>query len=365
MRKGIMVEEKLEIMKRYINETGKEINAQTKYRGYNLGAMKNNLRQKDFKGELDISPELRKEFEKIGVLGERERRIKTSDYEKYKMIVGYLTGKEVSIADEILKQYERWLQKQYNLGVIQLLPKEIEELRKHGVLTETSKEQLESASSYGISIKDVKHIVKYFGSVEQFIHSYKNGEIDISGLNGIFLRPRIVAISSLEITAQQLSKCVNLFGKMISNDPIKQGQYINIDKLLLEFGQLNDKEKSLILNELKNKENKKTKRQLAKEIGLPANYPGEILKRIIGRWTVHRGVIGYIDRCEDEKIKEAYERGYKYFMEYENVLNSNEIIPASFQIESPTTEQKQKMDMLTDRIDKNDVTLQNKEDEGR
>ena len=365
MRKVISLEEKLEIMKRYINETGEEINFETKYKGYNLSAMKNNLRQKDFKGELDISSELRKEFERIGVLGERKRRIKTSDYEKYEIIVEYLEGKKVDVTDEILKQYQRWLQRQYNSGTIQLLPEEIEELRKRGILRETPKKQSENASIYGISIKDAKYIIKYFGSVEQFIHSYKNGEIDISGLKGIFLRPRIVAISSLEITAQQLSKCVNLFGKMISNDPIKQGQYINIDTLLLEFGQLNDKEKNIILNELKNKENKKTKRQLAKEIGLPANYPGEILKRIIGRWTVHRGVIGNINRCEDEKIKEAYERAYEYFMEYENVLNPNEIIPASFQIEVPTEEQKQKMNILTDRRCANSVTFSNKEDEGR
>ena len=363
MPKIMSVEEKLQIMKRYVQETGKEIQFGTIYKGYNLGGMKNNLRQKDFRGKLDISSELRKEFERIGVLGERERRRRTSDHEKYKIIVDYLDGKEVDLPDNIFKQYMRWLQTHYNRGIVNLSSKEIEDLRRRNVLKETPKTQEEFADTYSISTKVARYIIHHFGSIEQFTKRYKAGEINPSELNGIFVRPRIIAISSKEISASQLSKCVTLFGKLISVNALQQGDYINIDKLVLEFGKLDNKEKRIIINQLRDKKNRKSLRQLAKEIGIGANYPGELLRRIIGRWVWHRGVVGNIKRCEDEQLKKAYKRAYNHFMECENVLNPNEVIPASIQVEHPIGEQKKAT--LSDELSGVGTTLPYKKDDGR
>ena len=225
----------------------------------------------------------------------------------------------------------------------------------------------EASSQYGISKNDAKYIINHFGSIEQFLEKYKAGEIHSKDLNGIYVRPRIIAISSIDLPSKKLSKCISLFAKVLDHDPIKYGQYVNIDKLLLEFGKLDDKEKKVIENELKDKGDRKSRRQLAKEIGAGANFTGERLARIIGRWTYHRGVIGHIETTEDAKIKKAYAKAYKHFMEEENVLNPNEIIPASMR-RSRKNSRKTKQPVtpvsnIDEKLTEGDVHLKDKDNE--
>ncbi len=63
-------EEKLEIMKRYIEETGEKIHYDTLYEGYNIGSWQVAIRYANKNGKLVLTDEIKNGFMEIGVLKE-------------------------------------------------------------------------------------------------------------------------------------------------------------------------------------------------------------------------------------------------------------------------------------------------------
>ena len=51
----ISTKEKLEIMQKFVEQTGEEIKTKTVFEGYPIGIWKQNLRSRDFKGKLEFS----------------------------------------------------------------------------------------------------------------------------------------------------------------------------------------------------------------------------------------------------------------------------------------------------------------------
>ena len=70
MAKRLSNEEKLELMLEYESTTGEKIKANTEYKGYQIGHIRNNLRQAYFNGTLKMEEDLLKKFIQSGFIKE-------------------------------------------------------------------------------------------------------------------------------------------------------------------------------------------------------------------------------------------------------------------------------------------------------
>ena len=185
LRKNFTIEQKLEIMEEFVRETGEEIKSNTVYKNYSIGIWKNNIRSQDNRGELNISPELRERFKKIGVIGERKRSVPISDEQIYNMLIDF---HKVNPSQRIEKNtvdshgskigiHKGWLQHRYNCGEIRLSDEQIKDLRGLGYLRLSPKEHEEINRKYGIDKVVAKRIFEKYGDIDQFVEGYKTGKI--------------------------------------------------------------------------------------------------------------------------------------------------------------------------------------------
>lgn len=257
---NITYEEKIEIMKRYIEETGSQIKFNTVYEGYNIGIWQNNMRQDDRNEKLNISQKLRDEFEKIGVLGKRKRRKKITFDDKYEKIIKFLeenpdTEIVLGVEDKNgspIGVYKSWIQQQYNEGKIKLNGPKIKKLLEMGIIKRPAKERMEIAKQYGISKKVVNYILEKYGDMDNFILEYKSGKIGLDKeelqMCGI-QSPRVFALCSYDISKRQKSAYIRLVEQVCDSEDIKllyNGGYINIDDINETLQTLSDIEQMLL-----------------------------------------------------------------------------------------------------------------------
>lgn len=172
---------KLKLMKQYKEETGKDITFKSEFNGYKIGSWKNNLRQEESNGRLDIDEELRKEFEKEGILGDRLRRIRTTDEDKYNLLLKFneknpdteITTNTIDEKGIPIGEYRAWLQTKVNRKTSQLTPKQIAILKELGYLNLSSTEIKELSERFKLSEANIKNIIKEYKSIKKFISEYK------------------------------------------------------------------------------------------------------------------------------------------------------------------------------------------------
>lgn len=262
LRKNFTIEQKLEIMEEFVRETGEEIKSNTVYKNYSIGIWKNNIRSQDNRGELNISPELRERFKKIGVIGERKRNVPISDEQIYNMLIDF---HKVNPSQRIEKNtvdshgskigiHKGWLQHRYNCGEIRLSDEQIKDLRGLGYLRLSPKEHEEINRKYGIDKVVAKRIFEKYGDIDQFVEGYKTGKIKIDPEERARLgirEPRVVTICSREISLKQKEGYVKLALKLlelrrVSSVPYTEIQSIDIDALDKELEKLSIRQETVL-----------------------------------------------------------------------------------------------------------------------
>jgi len=233
--KPISYEEKLEIMKRYQSETGKRITSQTRWNGYFLGSWKSNIRQRDGNGTLNITEELRRQFEEIGIITPKERRDKKSDLEKYEYILNLYNQNQsfehLSQEDyQTLLRYKRSLQDNYSSSKLNLNIEQINFLVSIGILYRFNANDIEPLlSRYGISKKQARTISRKAGSIEKFIDDYKKGKIDKINVQGLYMASRGIAITRAPITSHIRDRYILLVNDIVGYD--FREEYLDIDEI--------------------------------------------------------------------------------------------------------------------------------------
>ena len=250
LRKNFTIEQKLEIMEEFVRETGEEIKSNTVYKNYSIGIWKNNIRSQDNRGVLNISPELRERFKKIGVIGERKRSVPISDEQIYNMLIDF---HKVNPSQRI-GIHKGWLQHRYNCGEIRLSDEQIKDLRGLGYLRLSPKEHEEINRKYGIDKVVAKRIFEKYGDIDQFVEGYKTGKIKIDPEERARLgirEPGVVTICSREISLKQKEGYVKLALKLlelreVASVPYTEIQSIDIDVLDKELKRLSIRQETVL-----------------------------------------------------------------------------------------------------------------------
>jgi len=328
------LEEKLEIMREFIEQTGQEINPNTVYKTYKLGAWKKYIRALDKKGKLKISKELRKQYEKMGILCRKRRRIKKSDFQKFEYIVNYQNGtmEQNDKNTQDIQAYKHYLQTRYNRKQIALTSEQIRYLKQTGILNYSAEEKEEDlerrtqlAQRLGISLEDIKYINDNFGTVEEFVKKYKSWDETLNTKLKIYVHKRAIAISSREISAEEKDRYLKLVSRILGKEYFEQLEYINIDKIDEILATLTEKEQYLVNSYYGlNGEKRKTFEEIGKEENATKETIRQRIYTLLQRKRqifLHNGMIGNYE--EDINNRNAILSG----------KTSDEIIYSNFSIE--------------------------------
>lgn len=231
-------EEKLELMLEYTRVTGEKIKAHTEYKGYQIGHIRNNLRQAYFNGTLKMDEALLKRFIENGIINEKkERKKKATTKEKYDFLMK-LAGKSESAIQKATMEnglpfttVRNSLQAKYNNGELDLTEEQIANLMSAGFLNYSKEEQAEAMRKYGIPARYVQDAVRKYGSYEEFLIKYKNKEVDYTFGDDIFSGARCVVLSEENVPAIQKLAYYNLIKVLRENVHGEPLAYIDIDEL--------------------------------------------------------------------------------------------------------------------------------------
>ena len=233
--------EKLDLMLEYMSETGKEITTKTKYKGYNIGYLRNNLRQMYYNGTLNIDNDLLDKFIKAGIIKAEKERIRTSQQKKYEFLMS-LAGKSENIREKAkmkngmtYNDVRKQLQIEYNRNNIKLTDEQIDNLRKQNILNYSKEEIKKIEDNYKMPSKYVIDIITNYGSLEAFEVAYKKCQCDYNFNNEIFCGFRGITVSEKDISEYQKLQYAILIKDLLSIDISKfeynTGKYLDIDEL--------------------------------------------------------------------------------------------------------------------------------------
>lgn len=257
-------EEKLNLMTEYlksIDGTDETFTADTVYKGYNIGTMRNNLRAQYWNGTLKISDELLKKFLESGIIIEKPSIIRTTTQEKYDFLVSTIGKNKAELEQSKMKSgmsYDnviKYMQHMYNSGELDLTAEQIEYLKQNGILNLSSKDKEEIIDNvkkqYGEEIpeKDIIKIVKEYGSFDNFLDKFKRGECDYEFKNkcigDVFVGERAIVVSENDMTVKQKAKYVGLCN-YIYGEKIGLDSYINADELRKLVSELSEDDQKII-----------------------------------------------------------------------------------------------------------------------
>ena len=240
-RNRLSNKEKIDLMVEYMNETGKKITTETKYKGYNIGYLRNNLRQMYYNGTLNIDNNLLDKFIKVGIIKERKEGIRTSEQEKYEVLIslaekGENIKKEAKMKNGMTyNEVRKQLQVEYNRNNIKLTDEQIDNLRKQNILGYSKEEIKKIEDNYQIPSKYVIDILNNYGSLETFKEAYKKCQCNYNFNNEIFCGFRGITISKKDISEYQKLQYAILIKDLLSIDISKleynTGKYLDIDEL--------------------------------------------------------------------------------------------------------------------------------------
>lgn len=287
MEVGISYDFKFDIMKEYLDENeDNTLTFNTEYKGYKIGIWQHNLRQFHTKGKLSIKEELLKQFEEIGVLGERKRREKTSDKKKFELLEKYkeenpkerITINTVDKDGNPIGYYRQWLQIKVNKNESDLTQEELEYLFNKNILNLSSDEISLIAKRYNIDTSIVNRIVREYKDIDKFVGLYKEGKAECKNVD---LNKRGIVISKSKISQKNKQAYLSLI-KAIYNEDIMQdlSKFIVEENILEAIYTLPEKEQRIIAKTFGIEGDKKaTQAELAKEEGLSRARIGQIYKK--------------------------------------------------------------------------------------
>lgn len=309
-------EEKLELMLEYMEKTGERIKATTKYKGYNLGTIRNNLRNSYFSGTLKMEKNLLKRFIEAGIIKEKkERKDRTTQEDKYKFVMQSVEESPEQMKDKKMdtglsfSEVKKSLQLAYNKGTLKLTPEQIENLIKAGILNYTKEKQESIAAQCGIPAKFAIDIIKKYGSFETFLEGYKKGEIEYNFNGEIFCGYRGIALSAQDRTEREKTAYCMLAEEIVEISIGTEKPYIDMDKLQELLSVLDENEKKVIIFYYGLEENKKNAVECGKELNLTPARIGQIRAKAIRKLRSPQRIgTFYSDAQKEEEQIQKYRR---------------------------------------------------------
>lgn len=311
----------LNLMREYKKETGKEVTVNTVYNGYNLGAWKNNLRQKYLDNTLEMDEKILEEFEKEGILGERKRAVGASDEEKFNILKNYkekypdrpLTTTTVDDNNVPIGRHKWSLQVNVNAKKSTLTEEQIDYLKQNGILNYSKAEIKEFAEKYNISERMANVITMEHGSIDKFIQLYKEGKANLKYHR---LNKRGIIVSKNEISQKQKQSYIRLIEAVFGKDALEDtSKFVIQENIVSAIDKLSDKEKNILFKKVGINGEKLKDKEIVKETGTSRAYIfivyDRALKKLSKTISVHS--IDSLNRLKD-----------KFTNELEKVFNMSE-----------------------------------------
>lgn len=318
--------EKLNLMLEYMNETGKKITIKTKYKGVNIGYLKNNLRQRYYNGLLNIDDTLLNEYIKVGIIPKVKEKNRTSQQEKYNFLMSLadkdeITKKQAKMKSGLTYNKAKYqLQVEYNRNKIKLTNEQINNLKKENILGYSKIETKQLTVNYKMPIKYVMDIKKKYSSKEEFIKKYKKCQCNYDFGNDVFCGFRGIIISKKDMNEYQKLQYVlaikDIFDLDISELEYSTGKYLDIDEFQKMLMILPDIKRKVYTyyNSLDGKKYKN--KQIDNMLGLARGRTGQIMKRFPKYLT---------DKIQNENYGNTIIRDYncdcKKIEEYDNEID--------------------------------------------
>lgn len=230
--KNISYAQKLQIMIEYLKTTGGGITSSTVYNGYKIGEWRNNIRYLYKRGEAKIEPELLEKYKQYGIIIEgNERRNKTSLEYRINFLIENVgdrnavtnTGRQYSVVRQEIQHL-------YNTGKLRIGENRLIELQKLGILRKSQNEQQYILARYpNVPAKIALEIDEKYGSLENYIKEFKNGNAPRFDTLEMFMGHRFIMLSERDITQKEK----NMYYKIAQNifGELPFDSYIDIDKL--------------------------------------------------------------------------------------------------------------------------------------
>ena len=197
----VSIEEKIEIFEKF-RETNEPLNGQTMYNGYPVGKWSIQLRSQIIKRGRNLPKE---QLDKLAELGILERVIESTIDEKIEALVEWcqkypniIKFKSKFIPEEMLKEYSH-SEEEYKklLAEYEKMQKYYEYIsarKRKGKLTPEQEQKCKEgniknifgysskiedlAKKYRINEAKISYIIEKYGSMDEFLNKYRNGELD-------------------------------------------------------------------------------------------------------------------------------------------------------------------------------------------
>lgn len=325
-------EEKLKLMTEYVQETGEKIKINTIYKGYNIGYMKNNLRQKYFNGELKIDEELLQKFIKIGIIVEDKEKTRTSYQEKYDFLMSLVGKTKEELLNSKMESglsyidIKHQMQIDYNRGRLKLNDSQIKELREAGFLGYSKNETKEISEMYEMPHKYAIDILKEYGTKEKFVEQYKRELCDYNFENKIFCGFRGIVVSNREITVSQKLNYASFVQEIIGKNieiGYSTGKYIDVEKIDSRLKHLKENEQKVIRMHYGLDGKKYKFKEIEAELGLARGRSGQIENKVLEE--LKKLDISLIVQDNKKELEELNKYKIKHYKLNEMVNNINSI----------------------------------------
>jgi len=346
-QRGISIEKKIEIFREYKQKIGLPINISTKYKGYNIGIWRSNLREQEHKEKLprDVTEEMKNELISLGVLGNRKVERRISDEEKINAIEAFAEEHpdvpiKLSIKSEEgipIGKYLSHLKLKYNRQVKtgeQILKPDILKRLKEKNFYETKKEEeiKKLIERFGIEREDATPLIEKYGSVKETIKAHKEGIEKISSkikMGGCILVNSDIDDPRIEEAYRRLG--LSIFGKEHCGQTIEINGHTYKRILVIDKKQLDTVLQNLKPREIEIlKKNfgledgiKRTLDEIGKEQNVYASRIMQIIQNALVKlrydsidWSTK------IEKCS-EQIEQKIEEAYQYYWsdEYSLVID--------------------------------------------
>lgn len=221
----------------------------------------------------------------------RKRRIRTSPQEKYEFLMGLIECSEEERKQASMKsgltfdEVRHSLQVDYNRGQLRLSTEQIANLKRNGFLnySREEKERITEGITEEIKLprKYLPHIIKKYGSYEEFIQQYKSGAIDYKFGKDVFCGYRGITVSEQEMTVEQKLRYVDFVNDLFEgvNLNFNDGDYIDLDVLEKIIDSMSDKRKYCVRQYYGLNGQKKTYMAIGKELGISKDSVRELINR--------------------------------------------------------------------------------------
>ena len=260
----------------------------------------------------------------------RKRKIKTSIEKKYEFLVSMLGEDEEKIKKAKMDsgityiQVRNSIQILYNSGKLNIEPEKIEVLKRNGILNLSTDEKKKLEKEYGISGRYAKKLIKKFGSVQDFVNKYKNGEANYDFENNCFIGSREIVVSEKDRTVAKKKCYVNLVKKLYDKiDENSSDRYINIDVVDKAMKCLTEREKEILTMYYLDIENKIFS-QISKLYNISVERVSQIIEKAMLKirdfcYINNEEIVVYGEKELEKEISDLQKREKK-IKDIENIL---------------------------------------------